>query len=60
MPTVRLSSILSALSYTLDLTEGHPQGHASRTCLIGMRIARELKLSAEDQSHLREGRGHSP
>src|SRR5262245_6923026 len=52
MPTVRLSSILSALSYALDLTEGHPQGHASRTCLIGMRIARELKLSAEDQSHL--------
>jgi hypothetical protein len=50
--TVRLSSILSALSYALDLTEGHPQGRASRSCLIGMRIAHELKLSAEDRSHL--------
>lgn len=46
--TVQLSSILSALSYALDLTEGHPRGHASRSCLIGMRVARELGLSAED------------
>src|ERR1700693_998871 len=50
--TVRLSSILSGLSYALDLTEGHPQGHASRSCLIGMRIGRALALSAEDQSNL--------
>jgi hypothetical protein len=27
---VKLSSILSSLSYALDLTEGHPRGHASR------------------------------
>ena len=40
--SVRLSSILSSLSYALDLTEGHPRGHASRSCLIGMRLAREL------------------
>ena len=38
--TVKLSSILSSLSYALDLTEGHPRGHTSRSCLIGMRIAR--------------------
>jgi putative nucleotidyltransferase with HDIG domain len=50
--TLRLSSILSGLSYALDLTEGHPQGHASRSCLIGMRIGRQLGLAPEDQSHL--------
>jgi HD-GYP domain-containing protein (c-di-GMP phosphodiesterase class II) len=50
--TVKLSSILSGLSYALDLTEGHPRGHASRSCLIGMRIARVLGLSPDEQSHL--------
>ena len=50
--TLKLSSILSGLSYALDLTEGHPQGHASRSCLIGMRIARVLGLDAEEQSNL--------
>jgi hypothetical protein len=49
---LRLSSILSGLSYALDLTEGHPQGHASRSCLIGMRIGRALRLNSDDQSHL--------
>src|SRR5665213_4393459 len=50
--TLKLSSILSGLSYALDLTEGHPRGHASRSCLIRMRIARVLGRSADDQSHL--------
>ena len=50
--TLRLSAILSGLSYALDLTEGHPRGHASRSCLIGMHIARTLGLSADEQSHL--------
>jgi HD-GYP domain-containing protein (c-di-GMP phosphodiesterase class II) len=50
--SVRLSSILSGLSYALDFTEGHPRGHASRSCLIGMRLARELGLSLDDQSNL--------
>jgi HD-GYP domain-containing protein (c-di-GMP phosphodiesterase class II) len=36
---LRLSEILSALSYALDITEGQPEGHSVRTCLIGMRIA---------------------
>ncbi|MBE2320435.1 HD domain-containing protein [Solirubrobacter sp. CPCC 204708] len=36
---VRLSEIISALSYALDVTEGQPAGHAARTCAIGMRIA---------------------
>src|SRR5882672_10343906 len=50
--TLKLSSILSSLSYALDLTEGHPRGHASRSCLIGMRVADELGLPAGDKSHL--------
>lgn len=49
---VRLSEVLSGLSYALDLTEGHPRGHSARSCLIGMRIARELALPAERQSDL--------
>jgi putative nucleotidyltransferase with HDIG domain len=49
---VRLSEVLSGLSYALDLTEGHPRGHSARSCLIGMRIARELRLSPERQSDL--------
>jgi len=44
---IRLSELVSALSYALDLVEGQPAGHAVRTCLIGMRIAEALGLSAE-------------
>jgi putative nucleotidyltransferase with HDIG domain len=50
--TVKLSTVLSAMSYALDLTEGQPLGHASRSCLIGMRIAEELRLSADERSDL--------
>jgi len=50
--SLKLSSILSGLSYALDLTEGHPRGHASRSCLIGMRMAAVLGLSPDDRSHL--------
>lgn len=49
---VRVSEVISALSYALDLTEGQPEGHAVRTCLIGMRIADELRLPPEDCSAL--------
>ena len=49
---VSLSEVLAALSHALDLTEGQPLGHTIRTCLIGMRIAGELQLSAEDRSAL--------
>jgi putative nucleotidyltransferase with HDIG domain len=49
---VRLSEVISALSYALDLTEGQPEGHSVRTCLIGMRIGRELGLGAEERSSL--------
>jgi HD-GYP domain-containing protein (c-di-GMP phosphodiesterase class II) len=49
---VKLSTVLSALSYALDLTEGHPRGHAARSALIGMRVARTLELSAAERSDL--------
>ena len=49
---VRLSEVISALSYALDLTEGQPEGHSVRTCLIGMRIGREMGLDAEARSSL--------
>jgi putative nucleotidyltransferase with HDIG domain len=43
---VRLSEVLAALSHALDITEGQPRGHAERTCLISMRIARQIGLDA--------------
>ncbi len=49
---VKLSGVISALSYALDITEGQPKGHAARTCMLGMRIARELRLRSADSSAL--------
>ena len=49
---LRLSEILAALSYALDITEGQPAGHAVRTCLIGMRLADEVGLEIEDRAAL--------
>ena len=51
-PLIPLSEIISAFSVALDITQGHPQGHCMRSCLIGMRIAQELKLSTTDCSAL--------
>jgi hypothetical protein len=50
--TIRLSEVVSALSTALDLTEGQPMGHAIRSCIVGMRIAEELRLSPQDRSDL--------
>lgn len=52
MGEVRLSEVVSALSFALDITEGQPQGHAVRTCLIGMRLAAEIGLSDGERSSL--------
>lgn len=49
---ISLSEIISALSYALDLTEGAVHGHALRSCLLGMRIAAEAKLSSDQTSSL--------
>jgi putative nucleotidyltransferase with HDIG domain len=42
--------LIGALSYALDLTEGQPMGHSLRSCLLGMRIAREIGLDLQSQS----------
>ena len=49
---VRLSEVVSALSYALDITEGQTAGHSVRTCLIGMRIAEVIGLGAATRSAL--------
>jgi HD-GYP domain-containing protein (c-di-GMP phosphodiesterase class II) len=49
---VVLSDVLGALSHALDITEGEPPGHAVRTTAIGMRLAEQLALGAEDRSAL--------
>ena len=49
---LRLSEVISAMSYALDITEGQPEGHAIRSCLIGMRIAEELRIRASDKAAL--------
>lgn len=46
---VSLSEVLAAMSRALDLTEGRPEGHTVRTCIVGMRMAAELDLSAFDK-----------
>ncbi len=43
---VALSEVVAALSHALDLTEGQPRGHAGRTCLLGMRLARDIGVPA--------------
>ena len=49
---IRLSEIVSGLSVALDITQGNAQGHSMRTALVGMRLAEELRLPAEDCSAL--------
>jgi putative nucleotidyltransferase with HDIG domain len=49
---VRLSEVISALSVALDLTEGQPMGHAMRSCIVGMRIAEELRLPPQQRADL--------
>jgi len=47
-----MSTVLTGLSAALDITEGHPRGHAARTCLIAMRLADALRLSPDESSDL--------
>jgi putative nucleotidyltransferase with HDIG domain len=49
---IRLSEVISALSYALDVTEGQPMGHAVRSCAIGMRIGEEIGLAPAERSDL--------
>ena len=49
---LRMSDLISALSYALDLTEGQPMGHAVKCCLLSMRLAEILQLPVEQKSDL--------
>lgn len=51
-PRIDMPEIISALSFALDLTEGAVAGHALRSCVLGMRIAVEAKLSDFQQDDL--------
>jgi putative nucleotidyltransferase with HDIG domain len=50
--TFRFSEVLSALSLALDRVEGQPEGHAVRSCFIGMTIAGRLGLGQDARSAL--------
>jgi putative nucleotidyltransferase with HDIG domain len=52
LASIRLSEIISALSYALDLTEGQPMGHSVRTCMIGMKLAQQIGMGAQEQADL--------
>ena len=47
--SIRLSEVIASLSRALDLADGHDLGHSSRSCLIGMRLAREIGLDEDEQ-----------
>lgn len=49
---LRMSEVLAAMTYALDITEGQPEGHAVRTCLIGMGIAEVLGLDEATRGDL--------
>lgn len=50
--TVALADVVAAMSYALDITEGQPEGHSTKSCLIAMRIAQVIGLSDADRSAL--------
>lgn len=53
--SLRVSEVISALSYALDITEGQPMGHSVRACMIGMRIGRHIGLGTADLGDLYYG-----
>ncbi|HEV8034442.1 HD-GYP domain-containing protein [Yoonia sp.] len=44
---LRLGSLLGAMSYALDMTEGQPPGHCIRCCWIGTRIGNALGMNGQ-------------
>jgi putative nucleotidyltransferase with HDIG domain len=50
--SLRMSDLISALSFALDLTEGQPMGHAVKCCILGMRLADQLQLMPQEKSDL--------
>ncbi|MEY3144166.1 MAG: hypothetical protein RLY21_2659 [Planctomycetota bacterium] len=49
---VRMSEVISALSYALDIVEGQPAGHAVRSCILGMHLGHAVGLDEERMSAL--------
>lgn len=52
MEQIRVSELVAALSYALDLTEGQPMGHSARVCVLGMRLAGEIGMAISDRADL--------
>lgn len=50
--SISLSEVISALSFAIELTDGAMHGHAMRSCVLGMRIAREAGFTNEEKSSL--------
>ncbi|MCE0558388.1 HD domain-containing protein [Motilimonas sp. E26] len=48
MPRLKLSELISSLSYALDITEGQPAGHCIRCCWIGMKLGETIGLNKQD------------
>jgi len=49
---LRVAEVVAALSQALDLGSGATRWHSVRTCILGMRIAAELRLAEEVQADL--------
>ena len=49
---IRLSELLSALTFALDLTEGALPGHNLRSCVLGMRLAEAIGLPVSQRASL--------
>jgi HD-GYP domain-containing protein (c-di-GMP phosphodiesterase class II) len=50
--TMRMSEVIGALSYALDLTEGQPPGHGLRCAWIGMQIGQQFTTDVAALSDL--------
>ncbi len=50
--TIHLSEVVAGLSRALDITEGHPQGHAARSCVIGLKLAGLIGMPEAEQHDL--------
>lgn len=49
---IAMSEVLAALSRALDITEGQPEGHSIRACVVGMRLGRAAGLTEEQLGDL--------
>jgi HD-GYP domain-containing protein (c-di-GMP phosphodiesterase class II) len=52
MQDLKLSELIGALSYALDMTEGQPKGHCVRCAYIGTAVGREIGFDTHQQWEL--------